>query len=496
MDVSNKKIITATKWSSIAEISAKLVSPITNAVLARLLVPAAFGAIATINLIITFAELFTDAGFQKYIIQHEFDSEDELNESTNVAFWTNCVLSLVLWIGIIIFRDTLAALAGNASLGSGVATAGFSMILISFSSIQLARHKRNLNFKTIFLIRIITSLLPLVVTVPLAVILHNYWALIFGTLASKLTEAIILFEKSEWKPKFTYSFRLLREMLSFSVWTILESITIWLTNYIGVFIVGNILDEYYLGLYQTAITTVNAYMAIISSTVTPVLFSALSRFQNDEKKYNVTLFEFQKWVSLLVIPMGVGMYLYRDLVTQILLGEQWGEASLLIGLWAMTSGFVIIYSNFSSEVYRSKGKPKISLISHLLHLAFMVPAIYISAAGGFEELSIVRSLCRLQGIVVNAVLLQFVFKISFVNMIKITIPSIFSSCLMAILAIGLKSFSSNVIWSIVSIILCIVFYISISLITPSIRRDLIEITADFKCVQCFLEYVDKWTSRT
>ena len=49
-----KKIGQATKWSSITEIMVKLVSPIVNMVLARLLAPEAFGLVATITMVISF----------------------------------------------------------------------------------------------------------------------------------------------------------------------------------------------------------------------------------------------------------------------------------------------------------------------------------------------------------------------------------------------------------------------------------------------------------
>ena len=66
-----KKIVNASKWSSITEIIARLISPVVNIFLARLLAPEEFGIVATITMVITFAEIFTDAGFQKYLIQHE-----------------------------------------------------------------------------------------------------------------------------------------------------------------------------------------------------------------------------------------------------------------------------------------------------------------------------------------------------------------------------------------------------------------------------------------
>lgn len=46
-------------------------------ILARILAPEAFGVVATIAMIISFAEMFTDAGFQKYLVQREFKDDIE-----------------------------------------------------------------------------------------------------------------------------------------------------------------------------------------------------------------------------------------------------------------------------------------------------------------------------------------------------------------------------------------------------------------------------------
>ena len=73
----NKKILNATKWSTITEVMAKLVAPISSMVLARVLTPDAFGVVATLHMVIAFAEIFTDAGFQRYLIQHEFKDDDD-----------------------------------------------------------------------------------------------------------------------------------------------------------------------------------------------------------------------------------------------------------------------------------------------------------------------------------------------------------------------------------------------------------------------------------
>ena len=202
----------ATKWSAGTEIAAKLVSPVVNMVLARVLTPEAFGVVANISVVVSFAEIFTDAGFQKYLVQHDFQNKDELDQHTNVAFWSNFVLSWFLWCSIFFMRDPLAALLGNAALGPAIAIASLAIPMASFSSIQMARYRRDFDFKTLFYVRLIGMFIPLAVTVPLALILKNYWALVIGTLASNFVNALVLTLRSNWKPKLYYRFVVLKEM--------------------------------------------------------------------------------------------------------------------------------------------------------------------------------------------------------------------------------------------------------------------------------------------
>lgn len=430
----NTKVKTATKWSAIAEIAAKLLTPIVSMVLARLLTPEAFGVVTTLTMIITFAEIFTDAGFQKYLVQHEFVDEKEKEESTNVAFWSNLIMSLVIWGIIAIFADSLAALVGNPGLGHVLIIACASIPLAAFSSIQMALYKRDLDFKTLFKVRIVGVFIPLFVTVPLALILRSYWALIIGTLAVNIVNALLLTWYSKWKPRFFYSFKLLKDMLSFSIWSMVEQISIWLTNYVDVFIVGTMLSQYYLGLYKTSSTLVGQIMGLVTAITTPILFSALSRLQNDDKAFKEMFFKFQKLVGILVIPLGVGIFLFSDLATSIILGEQWTEASGFVGLWALTSSVTIVLSHYASEVYRAKGKPKLSVLAQFLHIIVLWPTILIAVKHGFEVLYISRSIVRLELILVNLIIMAVVVKISAWSMLKNIAPACFSALAM----IGVK----------------------------------------------------------
>lgn len=471
----NNKIVSATKWSAIAEVMAKLVSPISSMVLARVLTPEAFGVVATLNMVISFAEIFTDAGFQRYLIQHEFKNEVDKDESTNVAFWSNLVMSFVLWGIIAIFCEPLASLVGNPGLGHVLVVACVSIPIAAFSSIQMALYKRSMDFKTLFWRRLALLIVPLCVTIPLALWMRSYWALVIGTIVTNTVNALILTIKSNWKPRLYYSFARLKEMFSFCSWSVLDAVLVWATAYIDIFFIGRALNAYYLGLYKTSISTVGQFTSLITSSILPVIMPAISRLQDNIPEMRRVLLKLQKYTAVLLLPLGVGIFVFRDLITTIMLGNQWNEAAPFIGLWALMEVITVIFARFCSNVYPAIGKPRVSVIVQILHLIVLIPAVFISGKYGFQALYITRSLVRLEGALVTVIALYILIKQSPWKMIINIIPEALSCVVMAIVGWLLLSFNNGVIISFVWVAICTVVYFAVLYLFPSDREVLLSL---------------------
>lgn len=466
----NKKVVKATKWSTISVVAAKLVNPVTSMVLARLLTPEAFGVVTTLNIIISFAEIITDGGFHKYIIQHEFIDENDQKLSSNVAFWSNFTLSLIIWGVIAIFSEPLAALVGSKGLGMVLIIAGISIPISAFSSIQYAQYERDLDFKTLFKVRMISIVIPFTVTVPLAILLRSYWALVLGNLTLHLTNAIMLTTFSKWKPAFFYSFQKLKEMFSFSVWSLIDAVSMWLAFYLDVFVISATLSLHYLGLYKTSTILVSQIMTLITSITTPILFSSLSRLQNDESEFRRLFFQFQKIVGMLVIPIGAGIFCFSDLLTEIMLGDQWTETAGFIGLWGLTSSFTIVLSFYTREVYRAKGRPKLSVLAQWLHIIVLLPVVLIAVKYGFHSLYVARSLIRFELILVNLIIMDLFIHLSPWQMIKNILPAVISTVPIYVIAHCVTLIDNGIGLEIMAIILCSLAYLATISLFPAERK--------------------------
>ena len=466
------KMAGATIWSFLTEIFSSLMGPIIAAILARLLAPEAFGFVATINMVISFTNLLTDAGFQKFIIQHEFKDTQQQNDYINVAFWSNFILSLVLMLFLIFGRNAIAQWTNTPGLGLGIAIAALNLPISSFSSIQMAFFKRNMSFNTLFSVRVISIIIPLLITIPLAFYLRSYWALVLGALLTNFVRAVLLTYLSEWKPSFSYNWQYFKDMFSFCYWILIESILVWITGYMGIFIIGHYLSIYEVGLYRTSIVTISSCFGIVIGALSPVLFAVTSRLQNQrEKMYSLFLTSLRR-MGLLLFPFGVGIYLYRDLITSILLGNQWGDAADFIGLWAITHAIMAILVTFWDGMFNAIGKPKYSVFTQLIYIFILLPLLLIGAHYGYKTLYLLRCVAPMAYIPVQLFTVKYVFHISLGRSLRVIVPSVLCSIPMIIAAVLMRKMSTYPPLEFLQIGICIAIYTLTLWLLPATRKDL------------------------
>lgn len=459
------------RWSGLGEILAKIMAPIANMILARVLMPDDFGVLASINMIITFVDLFTDSGFAKYIIQSDFDSDEELYQFVNVAFWSNFVVSFVLWLLIVIFRNQVAIIVGIPGYGKVIAIASFQLLLTSFSSIQTALLKRFFNFKVLFISRIATAAVPLIITIPVAIVSRSYWALIIGSLSSAFLAALILTIKSRWKPSLYYSFHQLKKMLSFSMWSLAEAVAYWLGTWADVFIIGTTFSAYYLGIYKNSFNMVNSIMALVNASVIPVLFSSLSRLKNTQKEFAEVYFSMQRIASYFLIPMGIGLFVFRIFVTNIMFGSNWNEASTIVGVWSLASVTMLLFAGFNGEAYKAKGRPQVLFAFEITYLAVMIPVCLFMKSIGFWELVYTRGMLIIVQVIIGLFYMKKFVGFSMTKMITNVFPAIIPSLVMGIMGTFLAKKSLGLVWNLASIAICgIVYFILLFLLFKHIAK--------------------------
>lgn len=475
------KIANATKWNVISEIIAKLISPITTIVLARLLAPEVFGIVASITAITSLADLLTDAGFNAYIVQHQFENEEEQAKTINVCFWSNFAISILLYSLIFAFRYQFTSLVDASGYETALVVAALVIPLTSISSISMAVMQKRFDFKQLGIIKVICKVMPLVIAVPLALLSMGCWSLIIGTVAGEATSVVLCLIFGRFFPKLKYSFRTLKDIFSFSFWAYLESILEWLLKNGAILFLGAIYGAYYLGLFKNGTTIILQIITTMYALYGNVYKSAMSKYQNDDENFKKTFTMFQKYTTVISIPLGIGVFFFRDTVTYILLGQNYMETSLLIGLWGLTGSLSIAFGNFYSDAIRAKGRPLILVIVDLVYLAAIGVLLAFASSLSFEQFCIIFSLIKVIQPLLQILFGVFICKIGIVQVFKNTILQIICSAIMIAPVLIFRLYDKGLLIGIISIVGCVILYFgSLLLLVPHKKEVFAEIKSAFK----------------
>lgn len=406
-------IISASKWSILAEVVTKAITPVVFLILARILSPADFGVVAIPTIIISFSQIFWDAGLSKALIQRQDHSE----AFADIVFWTNALLGIIVYLLLFSGAGFIAEWFNDPRVKLVVQIQGIQIVITALGSVQTALFQRNLNFKPIFKVRLLTTAVPAILSIPLALAGLRYWALVAGSLAGSFIQLLLLWNLSNWRPRFSYDLRQLKQMLGFSIWISLESLLAWLYLWIDSVIVGAYLTSADLGLYRTGNLLVTSIFGMCIAPLAPVLYSSFSKLQSQKHKLDQALANSTIIISMISIPLGTGLFLTRNLLEFVVFSSQWSGIATVIGLIGLLNGVTWI-NGPQIQAFRAIGRPDINTKLMLIGLLYSIPLFLIFIPYGLDAFVQVRLLSISITFIIRLVLSKKFFNMSLIACFK------------------------------------------------------------------------------
>ena len=463
------------KWSLFGELFAKLAIPISTMILARLLSPEIYGIATAVTIVVTFCETVTESGFSKFLIQHDFSSQDEFKKYFSVSFISSLFLSIIM-IGLVYaFRSPLSHAVGNDGYEMVLFVSCFQIPIASLNALYSATLKRDFKFKNLFQIKVIYSLVPFIVTVPLAFLGMKHWSLVIGSIAAQVIQLplLMLFSKNNFKLYFSFSY--LKKTFVSAAPMILESIVIWICSWTSTVFAARYFDLSTVGIIKVSNSTINNIFLLFSTAFTSVLFPALSRLKNDKDEYQKTFMSIQSSALAMLIPLGIGVYLYSKMVCDIFLGSQWERAAFVVGVFALTKPLRICFNNFQSEVFRSNGHFYSSILYQLVMLSIDITLKLTLGRISYNWFIWSTVLSDLLITTIALGILTIRYKFSIIAELKSLAIPVCCSALMAPLAYLGARYNSNIIISIAQALVCAsLYFLLLAMMFPKTMRNMVS----------------------
>ena len=467
------------RWTALAEISAKLIAPLMNMVLARFISSEIFGIVATLTVVTGLATTLSESGFARYIQQHQFQSEEEKKKACRTSLTSSLVFGLLLFAAIAIWRMPVSSLIGSSGYEMYLVLAAGSIPFHAVIAVETSILKRDFKFRLTSLVRVGSALLTAGVEIGLAVMGHGLIALSVGGLVSSAVLAVILFFFLDDKRIFGFSWKAFKESFSANFFFLLEGLCIWLASALDVLLLGSAFGDSLVGTYKLAFTTEKGIVALLGAIFSPVLISLISKFQQDDPEFKASLMRYQKAVSFLAFPVGIGMFVFRDGITRILLGSGWEAAIPIFGYFALVDCIKIAISDYISSMMNGRGKPYGSVLAQIPFLVCIVLCCVFARELGFETFTILRAGCTLVLILSYTLLCKPVLSVSPWRFYIGLVPPLIGSLIMAAACLPATMLSAGIPMTLLGVLIGFVVYLSaMRLLFPQYFANFLAILLD------------------
>jgi PST family polysaccharide transporter len=308
-------------------------------ILARLLTPKDFGLVTMVT---TFSLLFLNFGLNGFTeaICHREDVNHTL--ATNL-FWINVAGSTLLAIGFAAGGSLLARLFGDPRVAGVADWMALTIFFTGLTVVHLALLKRVMKFTAVSANDMLARAISVVVAICLGWAGWGYWALVAGAIALSVSTCIGAWVLCRWTPGLPRRAAGTGSLVRYAISTYGRFSTGYFTNNLDNFLVGWRLGPTPLGFYKKAYDLFVLPSNQLSTGLTIVAVSALSRLQRDVVQYKRYL------LGALGVMAFIGMGISGDLtlvgkdLILVLLGPKWGESGRLFTIFAPGIGFMLLY---------------------------------------------------------------------------------------------------------------------------------------------------------
>ena len=361
-------------WSFSDNVLQQTINFVVGIVLARLLLPDEFGLIGIVTVFIALSTVLLDGGLSMALINKVEVSESDYNTS----FYFNIFFASLLYFFLFFSSDWISGFFGNSEVEPLLKITGLNLVLLAFSSIHRTILIKQLNFKLITVISLISVLVSAICALWMAYRGYGVYSLVYRILIGQSITLVLFWLLNKWRPKLIFSIDSFKELFSYGGNLMLSGFLNKLHSNIYYLLIGKYFGTIQLGYYTRANTFKELASNNIALTINRVSFSTLSKIR-DEKELHRKFFFFQNVTFIITSFCMLFLFLFSEEIIFILLSEKWVDSIEILKIISLSGVYVSLYSlnlDYLAVVKRTKLYLKIEVLGKILVVPVLLLGIF------------------------------------------------------------------------------------------------------------------------
>lgn len=366
-----------------------MITIVITIILARLLEPEDFGLIGMITVFIMIANVVVDGGFVAALVYKKKVSEEDFS----TVFYTSLVVSIVLFIILFLFSTLIAEFYGQPSLVALLRWLSVSPILGSLSIVHYALYSREMDFKTIAKVGLMSQVISGIVAIVIAWFGGKVWALVFQNLVMGFLIAVFFWSINSWRPQKWISFKNLKVLSGYGINLMATSILHQIFENLHYVIIGKFYNPIQLGYYVQANKTQRIPAVKIQEVISKATFPEFVRIADKPTKIRKYFSTLSKNTLAINFPVMICLALLSNDLVLLLLTDKWINVVPYMELLCMASLFLPLYALCSNTIL-AKGNSLLNFKVEVLKKVCVVTSIVVSIHWGIIGLIVGQIITR------------------------------------------------------------------------------------------------------
>jgi O-antigen/teichoic acid export membrane protein len=249
-------------------------------------------------------------------------------------------------------------------------------LIQGFENIAVVDFERSVQYDRVFRYQLAAKIVGVLVTIPAAFFLRNYWALICGIAAGRITRFLMGYAMKPYRPRFSLAGW--RDLFNFSKWLMITNVLTVIDMYCMTLAVGRIAGTPAIGVYQVANQIGSLPASEIAAPIRDPIFAGYSRIAEDLTLLRKHFLSNFSLLVAVIAPLSLGICLMAEPITVLFLGQKWMAAVQLIRLTALYALFDSI-GHSAGAIYMTLHRQRRFVELFTLIIAIRIPAIVVGA---------------------------------------------------------------------------------------------------------------------
>ena len=388
-------------------------------IIARLLSPEEIGVYSVGMAFVAVAHTLRDFGIGNYLIQEKELTQDRIRTAAGITLLLAWSLALILALG----SGWIADFYNKPETRSVMLILSLSFVIIPFSSPTLALLRRNMSFKALYQIRIISAIVHSTVAVVLAWQGYSFASLAWASLAGVSTTAVIAAFHRPGQRIIWPSFVEWRRVASFGSKSSIEALITEVGQNAVDIIAGRMLGFTAVGIFSRAKGLVSMFEREFTNAVIQVAFPAFASGHRAGLDLKDPYLKAIGTLTVFAWPFYAFLALMAYPIIRIMFGDQWDAAVPLVQFLAV-GGMITALWSLAGQVLLGMGKIDQLLKARVITLTVRVVCIIWAANYSIAHVAASQIIYFVLGYFVFFQFLKPLLKFSHTDMIVATWKSL------------------------------------------------------------------------